>query len=407
MSGGYSGQSTRPWILSAVGITSVIIASISLIADFISLSVANFLTAVSAMGAMPPPPAPVPMPAVVHQAQAEFVGATGLSSGQRQAVIDGLVRMHELSDARRQQLDALLADDGQDIIRLSPENLTADRVAAYATGVSEIPSGSGATPDVMFMLGSGRLQLSDQEAVFFPDNSPSPIRSVGGSFTDSGGTHLATEQINAIVDRVRQLSNQTINDAQVNSLEAELESVSQTLITPTPSVTEAAAQVLSAGSLPDGTIFVTTRSGSMSFATTGQSYLGITAMSGMQGPFAFGKKIQRRDTTLLMADALLSMGASGLLLACGIMTLRNIPASRWMHMGYAVGKLAIVVLSCYAIFTVAYALDSGSAQPAAVATTWMLLAGGIGAIYPVVLLVSMNLKAVREFLATPTVARIF
>ena len=117
----------------------------------------------------------------------------------------------------------------------------------------------------MFILGSGRLQISDDNAVFFPDNSPSPIRSGGGSYTDSGGTHIATEQIAAIVDRVRNLSNQAINDAQVNSLEAELESTSQTLITPSPSVTQAAAQVLGAQSLPDGTIAVTTKNGSMSF----------------------------------------------------------------------------------------------------------------------------------------------
>ena len=269
-----------------MGVVSIIVASLSLIADFIGLSIANVLTSMAAMA--PPAAVATPPAPVVVQARSEYVGAQGLSASQRQIVIEGLSQVHALSETRQKQLDGLLADVGQEVIRLSPDNLTTERVVAYATDVREIPSGSGGEPDEMFTLGSGRLQVSDDDAVFFPDNSPSPIRSGGGSYTDSAGTHIATEQIAAIVDRVRSLSNQTINDAQINSLEAELESTSQTLITPSPSVTQAAAQVLAAQSLPDGTIAVMTKNGSMSFGAYGAEFSRRDRRRGDAGKLADG-----------------------------------------------------------------------------------------------------------------------
>jgi hypothetical protein len=410
MSSGYSSsQVSRPWILSTIGVLSIIIASFSLIADFISLIVANVVTGMATIAAMTPAPATMAPAPAVTQAHTEYVGPQGLPAVERQIVIDGLSKVHSLSDARQKQLDGLLADVGQQIIRLSPDNLTAERVATYATDVREIPSGSGGEPDEMFILGSGRLQISDANAVFFPENSPSPIRSGGGSYTDSDGTHMATEQIAAIVERVRNLSNRAINDSQVASLESELESTSQTLITPSPSVTQAAAQVLSAVSLPDGTVAVTTKTGSMSFSSMGQSFQGIMAINAMRGPPWMGRSatVPRRDATLLMLDAILSFAAAGFLLACGIMMLRNRPASRWMHLGYAGVKVVLAGLSCYAVYTVAIELNASSQDVRSTALTWMLIVAAVGFVYPVVLVITMSLKPVREFLEAATVARIF
>jgi hypothetical protein len=400
-----SSQMHRPWILSFVAVLSVVIASVSLMVDFISLSFANMVS----LTAMMTPPARVnaPAPAANH-GHSEYVGPQGLSSSQRLVVINGLSHVHAISDTRQKQLDGLLADVGQSVIQLSPENITPDRIATYVTDVREIPSSSGGEPDIMFMLGSGRLQLSDQNAVFFPENSPSPIRSGGGSYTDSEGTHLASEQIAAVVDRVRTLSNQTINDAQVTALEAEMEMTNQALITPSPSVTQAAAQVVSVQSLGDGTVAVTTQTGSMSFGPTGQSMQGVMLLGAPQMPWArVGTKVRRSDATLLVLDALLSMAVAGLLLASGVMALRNSPMSRWLHLVYAGVKIFLAAFSCYAIYTVAMKINANSPDARSAAMAWMIIFGAVGFIYPIVVAIVMNLKSVREFLSVPTVARIF
>jgi hypothetical protein len=407
MSSGYtSSQPTRPGILTAVGVISIVIASLSLLVDFGSLMFASGVSRFATGPNQTPIAAPAPpSPATAH---AEYVGAQGLSAAQRQIVINGLSQLRALSEARQKQLDGLLADVGQQVIHLSAENLTPERIANYATGVQEIPNGSGGPPDDMFILGSGRLQLSDQSAVFFPENSPSPIRSGGGSYTDSSGSHLATEQIAAVEERVQSLCNRAMNDAQLKSLEGELEAASQTLITPSPSVTQAAAQVLTAQSLGDGTIAVTTKSNSMSFGPTGQSFAGVMPMGAAGGPWGGPRTtVTHRDATLLMLDSLLSFLAAGLLLASGIMVMRSAPQSRWMLLIYAIGKMMLVALSCYAIYSIARELNASSLDSQSTAMAWMLIVGGPGIIFPVILLIVMNLKSVREFLYAPTVARIF
>jgi hypothetical protein len=396
----------RPAILTAVAIVSIVAASLSMLVNLAGLLVAKEVSRLATRRVLTPPAAVVSPPPGFTSANSEYVAPRGLSRSQRQIVIDGLSQVRPISDTRQKQLDGLLADVGKDIIRLSDENITPDRIASYVTDSRDMPAGGGGPADDLFVLGSGRLQISDQSAVYFPDNSPSPIRSRGGSYTDAQGSHLASEQIAAIVDRVQNLCGHAMNDAQVQSLESELESTSQTLISPSLSVAQAAEQILSAQGLGDGTIAVTTNNASMSFSPTGQTYPGIMAMSTWQAS-ATTPRVARRDAALLMLETLASFAAAGFLLACGIMLLRNSPHSRWMILGYSIGKLLLVGLSCYAIYSVAVALNPSDPNPGSTATAWMLIVGATGAIYPIILLIVINLRFVREFLATPTVARIY
>ncbi len=108
-----------------------------------------------------------PAAGVARGGRAEYVAADGLSSEQRKVVIAGLVQSRAISDVRQRQVDGLLADVGQQVIQLSADNLTTDRVAAYVTDVRSIPSGSGGPPDDLFILGSGRLQVSDESRGLF------------------------------------------------------------------------------------------------------------------------------------------------------------------------------------------------------------------------------------------------
>jgi hypothetical protein len=409
MSGGshFSPYISRPGILTAVGVLSIIVASISLLVDFASVMfaiavsrVAVSTLPVATIGATPPPPR-------TNQASVEYVAPQGLSANQRQIVIQGLSQVRTLSEARQKQLDGLLADVGREVVEISPQYLTIERVAAYVTDVREMPSGSGGAADDLFILGSGRLQISDNGAVFFPGNSPSGIRSGGGGYTDASGTHLASAQIAAVVQRVQELCNQAMNDAQVTSLESELESPAQTLIAPSPSVAQAVAQVTSAAAMGDGTVAVTTTNASMSFGPAGQSFAGIVAGGGARRWARPRVLVARRDATLLMLDSVLSLAAAGFLLACGIMVLRNSAESRWMLLGYAGGKLALAGLSCYAVHSVAMELGANSPDAESAAMAWTLIVGATGAIYPVVLLIAMNLRSVREFLGAATVGRVF
>jgi hypothetical protein len=190
----------------------------------------------------------------------------------------------------------------------------------------------------------------------------------------------------------------------MKALEGTLESPVQRMISPSGSVAEAAGQVQSVQAMGDGTIVVTTNATTMSFGPAGQVFPGMMAASQVTWR---GPTVARTDATLLELDAVLSLAAAGYLLACGIVVLRNLAVSRWMTLGYAIGKILLCGLSCWAIYRVAMELDAGSGDAGSTAMGWVIFGGALGAVFPVVLLVVMNLKLVREFLGAPTVARIF
>jgi len=405
MSGEYYTPPRRPTILTAVGVTSIIIGSISLIASFFTFSFAGILIGMTAIATT--------MNSAIHPVAAtqpfvEYVSASGLGADQRKIVIEGLNDAHAISAIRREQLDELLADAGQNIIQLSTDNLTAKRITDYVTDASEISGATGGAMNDVLTLGSGRLQISDIGATFFPADNSAPTRSRLGSYTDADGVHLGAREIGAVVKRVVQLSSASPNTAQINALESTLESPSQTLIAPCRSPGEAAAQVISVQSMGEGTIAVTTSRGPMSFGSTGQAFPGVMAVNAFQTPpWMTGPHASQRAVSMLQLDALAGLAAGGFLLACGIMALRNAPPSRWMHLAYAAGKILIVGFSCWAVYTVARELAAKSGDAREIAMVWMICASGVGWIYPIVLLIVMNLRSVKEFLGVPTVARIF
>lgn len=332
-------------------------------------------------------------------------GAIKLAAGDRDRVLQA---MHPISDARQKQLDGLLADVGQEVIQISPDNLTSDRVTAYVTDVRQMPSGSGGEPDDLFILGSGRLQISDQSAIFFPQDSPSPIRSGGGSYTDSSGqTHLASEQIAGVIDRVQTMCNHAMNDTQQTVLATELAVPAQTLITPGNSVAVVAGQVQNAQMLPDGTLAVTTVNGSMSFGPSGQSYPGIVSATVAASPWGKGPVVVKGDANLLVIDGLLSFVLAGFLLASGIVLMRNSPMARWMLVGYGIAKLLGTVLSVCAVYTIGQELGGGDSDAQSVAMAWAIILGAPGAVWAVVVLIVMSLRSAREFLSVPAGAGSF
>ncbi len=402
----YSPYVQRPAVLSAIGVLSIIVASVSLLVDFGSLSFANVVSRFAR--ATTPASTVAPAPAPAKQAAAEYVAAQGLSSSQRGIVIGALQAMHPISDARQKQLDGLLADVGQEVIQISPDNLTSDRVTAYVTDVRQMPSGSGGEPDDLFILGSGRLQISDQSAIFFPQDSPSPIRSGGGSYTDSSGqTHLASEQIAGVIDRVQTMCNHAMNDTQQTALATELAAPAQTLITPGNSVAVVAGQVQNAQMLPDGTLAVTTVNGSMSFGPSGQSYPGIVSATVAASPWGKGPVVVKGDANLLVIDGLLSFVLAGFLLASGIVLMRNSPMARWMLVGYGIAKLLGTVLSVCAVYTIGQELGGGDSDAQSVAMAWAIILGAPGAVWAVVVLIVMSLRSAREFLSVPAGAGSF
>src|SRR5436190_4592289 len=121
---GYS----RPALITAIGITSLIVAAISGIA---SVTMGFTSIVFFAVSKIPTPPAVALTPPTGNVVPSgPTVGPRGLNPAQRRIVINGLKRQQPLTPARTKLLDALLADSGEDILPFRGTVLTERNVAS-------------------------------------------------------------------------------------------------------------------------------------------------------------------------------------------------------------------------------------------------------------------------------------
>jgi hypothetical protein len=395
----------RPGIITAIGVTSIVIAGMGLLINLIMFGVAGQFYAMSARNAPAPmiPGPAAPTAVQVGQTSGEYVAPAGLSSSDRAIVIDGLNQVRRISPPRREQLDALLADAGQRVILVSMNGITPERIATYVTSVEQMPSSSGPPSDI-FVLGSGRLEVSDKNAAFFPTSGAS-VRTDGSSYTDASGTHLAATQINAVVGRAMQLAGLGWNSTQMTTFQQELRAPNQTLIASSKSVAQATAQVRSATVLPDGTIGITTNTASISISTTGQTVPGIMAISAPPPQF-FGTQLQRKDVGVWVTATMLALALSVYLLICGILTVRNFSHARLLLLIYCGARILVALLASFAIYRMWSDPTSGGHTQSEIYAAVSGL-GALGAAYPALLLAIFMRRSVREYFATPTVPRLY
>jgi hypothetical protein len=404
----------RPSTITAIGVFGIIVGSLGLLVNLLLILIACEFYAVSTRfggnavttnSMIVPAPSPAPSFA---QPVAEYVAPNGLSAQQRAVVIEGFAQVRRLSPARRDQLDALLADGGKNVIVLSMNGLTADRVANYITEVRQMPSSSGPPVD-MFILGSGFVQISDQNAAFFPPSSPAGFRTDGSSYSDANGSHLAATQINAVVGRASELCNNAFTPAQLTAFQEQLHLTGQTLISPSHSVAQAVAQVQAANALPDGTIAVTTASGSISIGLDGQVVPGIMPVTNAFPQFT-PTRIPRHDSLAWVMINMLAFVLSAFLLTCGILVLRNSSRVWMMYVGYCVARVLLASVAACVIYQ-GWSVISAGAQAAptgnSAAVAMMLIFGAAGAIYPLTALLMLLTPGVRKFFAAPTVERMY
>jgi hypothetical protein len=379
----------RPGILTAVAILDLVLASLAMPCNFSQMMMTNivsrFVTINRHATLVTPPGAPTPA--------GEFIAPNGLSASQRQLVLDALARARPVSAARREQLDAILADTGRQIIHLSPEYLTAERLDSYVTETRSGPAGD------VFVLGSGTLTVDDHSATFTAQEDGSSISVRDGNCIDPSGTHLGALQIASVIDRVRKLSNNKLTSAQSARLATELRIPGQGLITSNAPAT----QVVSAQIQPDGSIAITTTGGSFTASANGSQY---SSSTGIGSNFSYTSSsttagtngspfpgVSRSAVVLLGLDALAGVVFAIALLVLGILLLKNWQRSRQFHLIYAVGKLLLLPITMWAVWQ----LNSSRS------TLWLL----VGAVYPIALLIVMNTPTVRQYFAVKPIGQVY
>lgn len=430
----YSLGQARPGTITAIGIVSIVLASLGLLTGLVGGLYAVGFTIASAVSsraaAMTPTSAPTATLTITGGADAESSpaqlseGPRGLAPPLRQVIIAGLAHKHVFDDEKNNRLHELLAKGGQEIFpAASSGSVSAVAIANDVIECAELPSSDGAAEGpIYFIVGTGKIELYDDHAVFFPTGRGEPIRVAKGVAIDeddveaaavSGGSTrgaLTPAQVQAVVNQAQSLSGNRMNLVQLEALTKELQKPNQPYIQAARGSQPPVRQVQMVNMQFDSSAQVFTRQGFVVISPSGQ----ITSSSTMNPAAAFSRfHIRPSASVLTILATALGLALSIYLLVVGIFTLRQRPGARRLHLIYATLKIPLAILAAVGWFllisdlTQSFSGVAAMAPPGATAPTpsastagaltFAIIFGLAAIAYPVALLIVMNTLNVRAY----------
>jgi hypothetical protein len=415
----------RPGLLTAIGVLCIVVASLSIIASFISgcsavaareISAQSRMSARMGTGGMPP--------GATMGGTANDAGPNGFAANERAIFANALSTRRRLSKARSQQLDTFLKEHGRLVLQPAGA-LTQRTVTAHIASHGQEFSDQGKGPDYfVFMQGKecetpGRLRIFDDRAVYSGDDNVTVLRSaydptapqnVAPPFTPT--MCLDKSDAGAVVNQVKKLSNNKLNASQAQSLQGALELPQYTQwLTPSSTTVGLTSQVKSVVVQSDGTATITWANGTnlvlLPNGDTGGAVLKPTTNPAANALGGGVITLNRSACNLGLFEAISSALLAIFLLVTGILVLRQMPASRWMLLLYSLIKLALGVTAIVAfgwmISTLKY-VDPGHFYTAIMGeqitgmSVMSIVLAALGILFPIsLLIVLISSKTVKDY----------
>jgi hypothetical protein len=155
----------RPGILTAVGVMSIVVASLSMIGSCASV-VNTIAMQIIPGGRFVPTTSPTTLPAPVT-----ITTATAMPMEQRQIVVATFNSQITLSPQRQEMLDKLLAQAGADMFYGS--EISTENVKKNISESGQLPGANGEAGNDYFIISTGRIELTDDHAVYSPTHGES------------------------------------------------------------------------------------------------------------------------------------------------------------------------------------------------------------------------------------------
>jgi hypothetical protein len=372
----------------------------------------------------------------------------GMGRTDRETVQIALGTIEEMTDGQKRQLDAILARQGLDFfshdgLATAPSNLTRTEVTAAVKTHGTIPSPDPNEEDpVYFNTALGHLELHDDRAIFrftdptvpavrtsaaaeeamapsTPPPPPTPAPAPAASddpfappppasndpFANPDtqpttapavmptGTGLSQSQIAAVVQKAQAASGNKMNPAQLATLATSLAKPDQQYVTPATLWSPVSLAMMQ----PDGSVILKMNTG----------YLIIDAQGVVSDQTASGGvpkiRMNPMPIALVIAESVASLALAVFLLVSGIVLLKESPRGRRLHQIFALTKIPLAVIAIAAFTWVMADLGSnmrrlpGASGPSDGFVTFGTVLSAAGLIYPIVLLITMHTKTVREY----------
>jgi len=406
----------RPPGLTALGVVSIVVACLSIIACFVTAagaamfySAARRADAVVAAHAPPPPPPAFLAPVDAAPKRVE-VGPGGLADAQRGVAVEALQSVRPLVAPRAEQLDAVLARAGWRILGLPDDAaFDADAVRAAVVDHGEMFTGNRrVVPPEYFKTNGGRLELHDDRAVFYPADGSPPVRSTTASSAPLKA--LTAEQVQSVVKQVREApGGAKLNAAQLSGLSAALSFTNQRL-----------AQASSGLNKEPRGITIHPGGGATVRFGGGELYLSVSGQILSEPPDVSRKPVAGANVPALVAILIAvaaNLGLAILLIVAGVLVLRATaarPRGRRPHTVWAVIKIPLALAASACLYWMLNSfLRTSATLPAGLvfgnpavarATRWAhaaywpaVVAPALGCVYALAVLVAFRTPAIRDF----------
>jgi hypothetical protein len=399
----YDDSSQRPGIITAIGVISIIVGSLSIVGSGLSglygfgmMMVAQVSQAMATASANAPAPAatgPATSPTMDAGVEPPVDPAMGLDADARGVIVNVVAGLSNLNADRQKQLDTLLAYRGARVFAFANQPVTVKGVQARITKYGTMPSPDASKPGADFFLTAwGTVEIYDDHAVFRSEGSE-PF-SISAGQPALGAPMTRRQAADVIVTKVQGMA--SINEKQADALRELIASPAQNII---QDYASPGSEVTMAEVLDDGSLWVGFTNGDVDIDAAGKvtnssQYSAGGGGAGWTGPTL---NISRTATTVVMLEAMASMGLAVYLLVIGILTLRQSLRARMLHWVYVWIKIPLAIACAWAWAAVVESMSSGAAAP--VAWIGAIAALGAGA-YPVALIFALNTRSVKDYYAT-------
>jgi hypothetical protein len=175
---GYSDPRARPGILTAVGIISLVIGCLGVVINCAGLLQAIMFRSMGAIAVATSNTPAATAPALINP--------NALSPAKQQIVLSTMTEVGQLSPARARMLDQLLSQTGTQLFPFDESRVTPQSVRTVMSESGRLPDTDGQAGSNYFVLSTGRIELSDEQASFRPTRG----ERISVSITESaqGGT---------------------------------------------------------------------------------------------------------------------------------------------------------------------------------------------------------------------------
>lgn len=428
----------RPGLVTAIGVTSIVVASLCLLAGVIGgfWTMAMYrsaqMVATAASGASARGGSGASLPALAlptpEELEVDAEQKRAARFNRRSGLLDLLDAVKPLSPEIRVQIDGMLARHAERVLPkalLTADEVSSTQVQAMIANVGTMPPVSAGDGEGVFFQfkETGRLEAYATRAVFKPSDGGSTLRTSGPATAAEEDqaidalppppaatgpepaaipppprfqmfpSGLSSQEVQSVVQKAQAATGGKLNNLQVTTITNVLQNTSPPLV----KSQMVYSPIRLATVQPDGGALVVFSDGMLSLDVTGnviqQSTNNIAEIT-----------LDPIGLTLMVGEAIAAAALAGFLLWTGILVLRNSPKAHTFLWMYALLKLPMTVLGAVAFAWVMQDLMSGIGRlggggSAGNASGIAIAIGVVGAIFPFVLMLLLMSPTVRGYFA--------